>query len=83
MFLPKIMIRSGSLIRDILMTSPFNAIKTGIGEAIAIFWTINDPAGFQGFKDGDREGYSNFLDHKRTTRPPRDYAIAFRAFRKH
>ena len=27
----------------------FNLEKTGIGEVMAIFWTINDPPGLQGF----------------------------------
>ena len=33
----------------------------------AIFCTINDPHGLQGLKDGDKESYSHFLDHKRPT----------------
>ena len=45
-----------------------NPSKTGIGEVIDIFWTINDPPGLQGLNDGDQGSCSHILDHKRPTR---------------
>ena len=32
-----------------------HGLKVGIGEVIAIFWTIHDPPLIQGLKDGDGE----------------------------
>ena len=50
-------IHKGCYLGQMLIRVQFNPLKTGLGEFITIFWTINDPPGLQGLTPRWRVGH--------------------------